>query len=57
MESTEGQELKYSYTYTFAAKKATGAIIDGLSKAEIQSYINDLLGLETEKKKVNLLTV
>jgi hypothetical protein len=45
LSSQEEPQLKYSYRFRVEAKK-TGVFDDEESKAEVQSYINELLGVE-----------
>ncbi len=49
MTSTEAQELKYSYKFAFAARSREENS-DQASKLELQEYINDVLGISSEKK-------
>jgi hypothetical protein len=48
MSSLEEQDMKYTYKYTFFSKKGTGSESDEPSKTELQSYINDLLGIKKD---------
>ncbi len=49
MSSQERQEQKYLYRYTFKVK-SPDSDTDELSKAEIQAYINEILGIKKENK-------
>ena len=44
----EQTKVKYSYRFSLAAGKSA-EIKDESEKAEVQSYINDILGLESTK--------
>jgi hypothetical protein len=46
--------VKYSYKFSLAAAKGTQAK-DESDQAEVQSYINELLGLESKKTEMNRL--
>lgn len=50
----EQEQLKYTYRFTFKSEK-TGESRDEPEKGEIQSYINDLLGLDNKKTEKNRL--
>jgi hypothetical protein len=45
LNSQEEPQLKYSYRFRVEAKKS-GAFDDAESRAEVQSYINELLGVK-----------
>jgi hypothetical protein len=55
MSSTEAQEMKYSYKFTFPGKKVTGSESDEPSKNEVQIYINELLGVKKDSGTNNRL--
>jgi hypothetical protein len=49
--STEGeQSVKYRYKFSLSAPKRGSAEEEAPSKAEIQAYINELLGIPRPKK-------
>ena len=47
--STQEQTPKYTYRFRLEAKKPT-AFDDEASKSEVQSYINELLGVKDKSK-------
>jgi len=53
------EEPRLRYSYRFRLEASTPAVFDAdETKTEIQSYINDLLGVrEKPEKKVDLYTV
>ena len=51
MSSSEGQEARYTYKFTFAPKKAAKGDSDPSSRAEVQDYINELLGIGKSSTK------
>ena len=50
----EQEQLKYTYRFSLKAEK-TGESSDEPGKGEVQSYINDLLGLDDKKSDKNRL--
>lgn len=50
MSSQEEPQLKYSYRYRLEAKKSSG-FDDDESRAEVQSYINELLGMKDKPRE------
>ncbi len=44
------QESKFSYRFTVEAR-GSGPTVEEPSKAEIQAYINEILGVTREKKE------
>ena len=58
MSSGDGQEAKYTYRFTLAARGVGVSTSEALSKLDLQSYIEDVLGITKEKKaKTDSLTV
>jgi len=58
MSSEAGQEAKYTYRFTLAAKGVGVSTSEALSKLDLQAYIEDMLGIAKEKKaKADSLTV
>ena len=57
MSSDNEQEVKYTYRYTFVQERIDSSTSES-SKAEIQAYINDVLGIARQKDKAAIeLTV
>jgi hypothetical protein len=52
MASTDGQEPRYSYKYTFVQDRGAASTSEP-SKTEVQAYINDVLGLGRLKVPLN----
>jgi hypothetical protein len=50
----EQKQMKYSYRFSVSASKPGEANDEG-EKGEVQSYINELLGLEAERTEKNKL--
>ncbi len=48
--SAQQAEPKYSYRFTFEARSSNSGS-DEPSKAEIQAYINEVLGIKKESKE------
>jgi hypothetical protein len=46
---TAKEEQKYSYRYTFEARKPGETNAPELPKSELQSYINEVLGIRKAK--------
>jgi len=50
MSASEGQEMKYSYRFRLEARKL-GSAQDEPNKAEVQSYINEILGVSGNRDR------
>jgi len=48
MSTLEGQEQKYAYKFRLEARKEQN--LDEPSKAEVQAYVNEVLGVKPKSK-------
>jgi len=55
LSSETEQRLKYSYKFTLKAQETSRSPEDPSTKAEIQAYINEVLGIKPKKDSEDIV--